>query len=80
MSDDRTLVEIVRDLQADIRRLDERLSLLISGSPELGSRGVVREIARLRAEIDALRLWLLILTLMMVPLGASIWLLTIGIL
>jgi len=80
MSDDRTLVEIVRDLQTDIRRLDERLSLLISGSPELGSRGVVREIARLRAEIDALRLWLLILTLMMVPLGASIWLLTIGIL
>lgn len=80
MSDDRTLVEIVRDLQTDIRKLDERLSLLISGSPELGSRGVVREIARLRAEIDALRLWLLILTLMMVPLGASIWLLTIGIL
>lgn len=80
MSDDRTLVEIVRDLQTDIRRLDERLSLLISGSPELGSRGVVREIARLRAEINALRLWILILTLMMVPLGASIWLLTIGIL
>lgn len=74
MSDDRTIVEIVRDLQSDIRRLEERVNLLISGSPELGARGVIQEFARMRAEMDALRLWLLGVTLVIVPLAVAVWL------
>lgn len=72
MSDDRTIVEIVRDLQSDIRRLEERVSMLISGSPELGSRGVVRDIARIRAEIDVLRLWLLALTISVILIALAL--------
>lgn len=72
MSDDRTIVEIVRDLQSDIRRLEERVNMLISGSPELGSRGVVRDIARVRAEIDVLRLWLLALTISVILIALAL--------
>lgn len=72
MSDDRTIVEIVRDLQSDIRRLEERVNMLISGSPELGSRGVVQDIARIRAEIDVLRLWLLALTISVILIALAL--------